>query len=266
MSWGPLLVNLAVTAGIVAVLMLATFGYAMRTRVHAIMDTVWPLGFVVIASVSFGLSAGSGDPGRRMLVLVLTAVWGLRLGAHIYLRNRGQGEDKRYASLLRRNRGEPGRLRAALHLLGAGPGHVARVAAGAGRDVRTRCARRRDVAGRGGVGGVGGGVRLRDRRGRAAAPVPGRSGQRRAGARPRPVALHRHPNYFGDAVVWFGLWPPACSHWLGLLVVISPVYMTNMLVRHTGKKLLEKHMARSKGAAYADYVRRTSGFIPWPPR
>ena len=71
----------------------------------------------------------------------------------------------------------------------------------------------------------------------------------------------RHPNYFGDAVVWFGLWLLACSHWLGLVVVISPIYMTNMLVRHTGKKLLEKHMARSKGAAYADYVRRTSGFV-----
>jgi steroid 5-alpha reductase family enzyme len=42
--------------------------------------------------------------------------------------------------------------------------------------------------------------------------------------------------------------------------------MTNMLVRHTGKRLLEKHMARSRGAAYAEYVRRTSGFIPWPPR
>jgi steroid 5-alpha reductase family enzyme len=105
MSWGPLLVNLAVTAGLVAVLMLATFGYAMRTRVHAIMDTIWPLGFVLIAGVSFLLSAGSGTAGRRVLVLVLTAVWGLRLGAHIYLRNRGQGEDKRYASLLRRNRG-----------------------------------------------------------------------------------------------------------------------------------------------------------------
>jgi len=52
----------------------------------------------------------------------------------------------------------------------------------------------------------------------------------------------------------------------GLLVVISPVYMTNMLVRRTGKKLLEKHMARSKGAAHADYVRRTSGFVPWPPQ
>jgi steroid 5-alpha reductase family enzyme len=63
----------------------------MRTRVHAIMDTIWPLGFVLIAVVSFLLSAGSGVVGRRVLVLVLTAVWGLRLGAHIYTRNRGQG-------------------------------------------------------------------------------------------------------------------------------------------------------------------------------
>ena len=67
-------------------------------------------------------------------------------------------------------------------------------------------------------------------------------------------------------MVWFGLWLLACSHWLGLLLVIAPVYMTNMLVRHTSKKLLEKHMARSRGTAYADYVRRTSGFVPWPPR
>jgi steroid 5-alpha reductase family enzyme len=65
--------------------------------------------------------------------------------------------------------------------------------------------------------------------------------------------------------VWFGLWLLACSHWLGVLTVVAPIYMTNMLVRHTGKKLLEKHMARSKGAAYADYVQRTSGFIPRPP-
>jgi steroid 5-alpha reductase family enzyme len=70
MSWGPLLVNLAVTAGLVALLMLATFGYAMRTRVHAIMDTIWPLGFVLIAVMTFGLSAGSGVAGRRVLRLL----------------------------------------------------------------------------------------------------------------------------------------------------------------------------------------------------
>lgn len=54
----PLLVNLGVKAVTVAVLMLATFAYAMRTRVHAIMDTVWRLGFVLIALVSFLLSTG----------------------------------------------------------------------------------------------------------------------------------------------------------------------------------------------------------------
>ena len=76
MSWGPLLVNLGVTAVTVAVLMLATFAYAIRTRVHAIMDTVWALGFVIIALVSFLLSIGHGRAGRRVLVLVLVAVWG----------------------------------------------------------------------------------------------------------------------------------------------------------------------------------------------
>ena len=105
MSWEPLLVNLAVCAGTVAALMLATFLYAMRTKVHAIMDTVWPLGIAAIAAVSFGLSAGHGDSGRRVLALALTGIWGLRLGGHVFARNVGQGEDKRYASLLRRNRG-----------------------------------------------------------------------------------------------------------------------------------------------------------------
>jgi len=81
LSWGPLLVNLGVTAVTVAVLMLATFGYAMRTRVHAIMDTVWALGFVIIALVSFLLSADHGLTGRRVLVLLLVTVWGVAVWA-----------------------------------------------------------------------------------------------------------------------------------------------------------------------------------------
>jgi protein-S-isoprenylcysteine O-methyltransferase Ste14 len=137
--------------------------HAPWTRVHAIMDTIWPLGFV------------------------LTAVWGLRLGFEAI----GDAQ-------LRRFRADP---------------------ANAGQVLDRRLWR-----------------------------------------------YTRHPNYFGDAMVWFGLWLLACSHWLGLVLVACPLYMTNMLVRHTGKRLLEKHMARSKGAAYAEYVRRTSGFIPRPPR
>ncbi len=263
MSWGPLLVNLAVTAGLVAVLMLATFCYAMRTRVHAIMDTIWPLGFVLIAVVSFGLSAGSGHPGRRVLVLVLTAAWGLRLGAHIHLRNRGQGEDKRYASLLRRNTGNlaPFVLRHIYWMQG-------RVMWFVSLPVQVAMYSRVPF---GLVTWLGAAVwavgfcfeTIGDAQLRRFRADPANAGR----VLDRGLWRYtRHPNYFGGAVVWFGLWLLGCSHWLGALLVVSPLYMTNMLVRHTGKRLLEKHMARSKGAAYADYVRRTSGFVPWPPR
>jgi steroid 5-alpha reductase family enzyme len=264
-SWGPLLVNLVVTAAVVAVLMLATFLYAMRTRVHAIMDTVWPLGFVLIAAVSFGLSFafGAGDLGRRVLVLVLTAIWGLRLGGHIFARNRGQGEDKRYASLLRRNTGSLARF-VLRHIYWA----QGRVMWFVSLPLQVAMYERASLSFVTWLGvavwAVGFGFEAvgdwQLRRFRSSAANAGRVLDRGL------WRYTRHPNYFGDAVLWFGLWLLACSHWLGVLTVAAPVFMANMLIRHTGKKLLEKHMARSKGAAYADYVRRTSGFIPWPPR
>ena len=263
MSWGPLLVNLAVTAGVVAVLILATFAYAMRTRVHAIMDTIWPLGFVMVALTSFGLSAGSGVAGRRWLVLLLTAVWGVRLAAHIFSRTRGQGEDKRYASLLRHSTGNLAAF--VLRYIYWAQGRVMWFVSLPLQVAMYEHAPLGLVTWLGvAVWAVGFGFEavgdLQLRRFRA---DPANAGQVLDSGLWRYT---RHPNYFGDAVVWFGLWLLACSHWLGALCVVSPVYMTNMLVRHTGQRLLEKHMARSKGAAYADYVRRTSGFIPWPPK
>ena len=263
MSWEALLVNLAVTAVTVAALMLATFAYAMRTRVHAITDTVWGLGFVIIAVVSFALSARYGVSGRRALVLVLTAVWGVRLSAHIYLRNRGQGEDKRYASLLRRNTGSLAAF-VLRHIYWA-QGRVMwfvslplQVAMYEDADLGVVTWLGVAVWALGFTFETVGDLQLQ--RWRA---DPLHAGQ----VLDRGLWRYtRHPNYFGDALVWFGLWLLACSHWLGVLTVAAPLYMTNMLVRHTGKRLLEKHMARSKGAAYADYVRRTSGFVPWPPR
>ena len=263
MSWGPLLVNLAVCAGTVAVLMLATFGYAMRTRVHAIMDTVWPLGFVIISAVSFGLSAGHGATDRRVLVLVLTAIWGLRLGGHIFARNFGHGEDKRYASLLRRNRGSLAAF--VLRYIYWAQGRVMWFVSLPLQVAMYERAALSAVAWLGvAVWAVGFGFEtIGDAQLRRFRADPANAGQVLDSGLWRYT---RHPNYFGDSVVWFGLWLLACSHWLGVLTVVAPIYMTNMLVRHTGKKLLEKHMARSKGAAYADYVQRTSGFIPRPPR
>jgi steroid 5-alpha reductase family enzyme len=75
----------------------------------------------------------------------------------------------------------------------------------------------------------------------------------------------RHPNYFGDACVWWGISLVAFEVWPGILTLASPVVMTWLLARGTGKPLLEKDIEERR-PGYADYVRRTSGFVPLPPR
>jgi len=75
----------------------------------------------------------------------------------------------------------------------------------------------------------------------------------------------RHPNYFGDAAVWWGLTLLALHHLAGLIGLISAVLMTWLLAKGTGAALLERTIGRRR-PEYADYVRRTSGFFPLPPK
>ncbi len=75
----------------------------------------------------------------------------------------------------------------------------------------------------------------------------------------------RHPNYFGDACVWWGIFLVAASAWPGVLTVFSPLVMTYLLTMGSGKPLLEKGMG-SRRPGYDDYVARTSGFFPLPPK
>lgn len=75
----------------------------------------------------------------------------------------------------------------------------------------------------------------------------------------------RHPNYFGDACVHWGLYLIACSVPWGFLSIVGPLAITHYLLNVTGMRTLEKKMLKEK-PLYADYVKRTSGFIPMPPR
>ena len=77
-------------------------------------------------------------------------------------------------------------------------------------------------------------------------------------------AWTRHPNYFGDAAVWWGVWLVAAEAWPGVLTVLSPVAMTYFLAFATGARLLESQMSERPG--YREYVQRTSMFVPMPPR
>jgi steroid 5-alpha reductase family enzyme len=75
----------------------------------------------------------------------------------------------------------------------------------------------------------------------------------------------RHPNYFGDATLWWGLYAVAAATTGGWLTVLSPALMTLLLMRVSGVTLLEKGLKASK-PGYDAYITRTPVFFPWLPR
>ena len=251
----------ALSAVAVVALMLAAWALSLRLRDASIVDPVWGPAFVLVALVA--ALAGDGDPARRTLLAVLTAAWGLRLGWHLTRRKLGEPhEDRRYAAM-RARRGQGFArwslyavfgLQALLVLVVSLPLQVA-----AGRDAPLGAAALPGVL----VFLVG-----------LAFEAVGDEQLRRFRADPASRGavmdhglwrLTRHPNYFGDACVWWGLWLvalPAGGTWW---TAAGPLAMTLLLVRVSGKDLLERDIA-TRRPGYADYVRRTSGFVPWPPR
>jgi steroid 5-alpha reductase family enzyme len=75
----------------------------------------------------------------------------------------------------------------------------------------------------------------------------------------------RHPNYFGDFCVWWGLWLVALTAGGTWWTFVGPAVMSVLLIRVSGARLLEKHIGERR-PGYAEYVKRTSGFFPLPPR
>lgn len=260
---------LPLTALSVAVVLGVTLVVALRVGKHAVVDVAWGLGFAVIALVSLGLSTAfdDGDPGRRLLIAALTVIWGLRLATHIGLRSRGHGEDPRYAAMLDEAPGNKTAyaIRKVYLTQGAVMWFVSlpvQVAAFQPQGL--------DPSGFGVLVWIGVAVwaigmffetvgDLQLTRFRNDPTSKGKvldTGLWR---------FTRHPNYFGDACVWWGLSLIAFSAWPGIVTVLSPVFMTFLLAKGTGKPTLEKDMDKRR-PGYTDYVRRTSGFFPLPPR
>ena len=75
----------------------------------------------------------------------------------------------------------------------------------------------------------------------------------------------RHPNYFGDACVWWGLGLIAAESSIGIYGFIGPVVMTILLVKVSGAAMLDRALLKRK-PVYEENVATTSGFIPRPPR
>lgn len=77
--------------------------------------------------------------------------------------------------------------------------------------------------------------------------------------------LSRHPNYFGESLIWWGIYLMALStpNWLPAL--ISPVLITFLLLKVSGVAMTEKSIEEHR-PEYAEYKRRVSAFVPWPPK
>ena len=75
----------------------------------------------------------------------------------------------------------------------------------------------------------------------------------------------RHPNYFGEALLWWGVWCFAAMSTGALWTIVSPILLTTLLLKVSGVRLLEQTLTDTK-PAYADYIARTSAFLPWFPK
>jgi steroid 5-alpha reductase family enzyme len=229
---------------------------SLRLRDSSIIDLFWGPAF----SVLFWPTALAGTLTARSLLLgALVSAWGLRLGLYLAWRNLGHGEDKRYTAM--RTRHGPAWWWRSLFVVFGLQGFLAFVVSWPIRAVATSPASDWSA-----LDAVATALVLL---GLAFETVGDLQLARFKRSAPRGAIMDRglwrytrHPNYFGDFVVWlgFGLFGLGVGAWWSLL---GPLVMTVLLVKVSGKELLEKGMAARPG--YADYVARTSGFFPWPP-
>jgi steroid 5-alpha reductase family enzyme len=250
-----------VAAAVVAVLMVGLWALSIRLRDVSIVDPAWGPAFVLVAIVA--ALVGRGSPERRWLLLGLTALWGLRLGGHLLIRKRHEpAEDRRYASIREREGAAFVRwslvwifgLQGLLVLIVSLP---LQVAAGRGGDLTWF------VIPGGLLWAIG-----------CVFETVGDEQLRRFKARPDSKGevmdsglwrYTRHPNYFGDFCVWWGLWLVALTAGRTWWTAIGPLVMTALLMRVSGAALLERDIGERR-PKYADYIRHTSAFFPRPPK
>lgn len=239
----------------------ATLVVARIAGKHSVIDTAWGLLFTVVAISAFASSAGTGDLTRRIVLGILTVAWGLRLAVHIGRRTIGRPEDPRYAALLAKAKGNRELyafrsiylLQGALAYLISAPVQVGMFESGPF----------------GWLGWLGVAVWIIGVGFEATADhqlevFRGNPANRGTIMQTGLWRYSRHPNYFGDACVWWAIFLVASAHWPGALTVVAPVLVTFLLTKGSGVRILDKHM--SGRAGWADYAKRTSPFFPLPPR
>ncbi len=253
-------------AALILVVMMVLLLVAVKIGDVSFIDAVWGAGMALLAGSSW-LQVEDAGP-RAALIAGMAVIWGLRLGLHLFARWRKGGEDPRYTKILGPAR-DQGRFASGAFKRVFGPQAVLLYVTCLPAQMGVAASGSATI---GIVAMAGAALWLL---GLAFETVGDWQLSRfRANPESKGKVLDtglwrytRHPNYFGDACVWWGIWLAAAeAGWpVALGSVIGPIFLTFTLTRWSGKPLLKKGMAKGR-PLYADYVKRTSGFIPWPPK
>ena len=258
-----------IVPAISAAMLIALFWFTWRLSVshanYSFVDVVWSLAFAPVAILYAAL--GDGWLPRRFAIATIVAGWSLRLGTHLWRRVAAHhpAEDPRYRVL--RERWSAGRLE--LKFLGFFLAQALLVwllmlpvwlicRNGAGSFALV------EIAGflLWTIGLAGEGLADRQLRGFKAA----NSGEPAAICRAGLWRYSRHPNYFFQSLLWWGLFLIALPAAWGWTAILAPLAMLYFLLRVTGVPLAEELALQKRGDAWRDYQKTTSAFIPLPPR
>jgi steroid 5-alpha reductase family enzyme len=232
----------------------------------SVVDPWWSIAFLLVTVSTAVQSGHAGDiffiSSANALLITIVAVWAIRLWWHLLRRARGKPEDPRYTAF--RKRFGPERywwvsffqvfvLQGVLVLLVTAP-------------LQLSAATQAPL----GIGHIAGAALFAF--GFSFEAVADAQLQRFRDDPKRADVLDtglwrysRHPNYFGEVLLGWGFWLCALDSPWGWATVLSPILMTFLLLRVSGVTMLDSHMKKTR-PAYADYIRRTSSFIPRPPR
>jgi len=249
----------ATSAAVVSVLQAGTAVLALRKGRRDYADGVWGPGLAAVALT--GAVVGEGDPWRRWALAAAVTGWAARLETLMVGRLRGSDEeDPRYTEFLEGD-STPAVVakvfgtQAAAQLLVSAPLQLAAAS------TLPRSGRRWLFPAGIAVMVAGAVVEATADRQKSAYMARDRD--------ERPDVLDtglwgwsRHPNYFGDSVVWDGAWLAAAASAPGAWTLPAPVAMSWFLVFATGAKRTEERM--QERPAYQDYQRRVAFFVPWP--
>lgn len=253
--------TLLLTAAFILAYMTVWFVLAMVRKDNSLADVAWGLGFVMTALITS--SSSPTWPVRKVLANALVLAWGLRLFIYISLRKRKKGEDFRYAEW-RRKWARFFALRSylqvfllqGLFMLVVG---LPVVIINADRQAATL----------NGLDILGAGLWLLGFFFESVADAQLLRFKKEPANRGRVMTsglwkYSRHPNYFGESLMWWGLSLVALSAANGLLAVLSPALITFLLLKVSGVPLLERRYAGNP--EFEAYAGRTSVFIPWFPK